>query len=142
VSVIKPLRVLLVLDSLQDEAVILKSLRRGTYEPNARYAFTEDEFLFWLEEQPQLIICDEQLYAFSGERALQLLRQRGLDIPLILLSKRKEPDPPAWATELGAAACLPARRLGRLDVVVPTLMRRRPARAAPAPVAQPLRRAR
>ena len=140
--VIKPLRVLLVLDSLQDEAVILKSLRRATYEPNARYAFTEDEFLFWLEEQPQLIICDEQLYAFSGQRALQLLRQRGLDIPVVLLCQRKVCSPPAWATELGAAACLPVRRLGRLDVVVPALMRRRPVRVTPAPVAQPLRRAR
>ncbi|WP_242482186.1 putative bifunctional diguanylate cyclase/phosphodiesterase [Thiocystis violacea] len=47
---------------------------------------TEADYIAALEKGPDVILCDWHLPSFSGQRALELLRERHLDIPFIIVS--------------------------------------------------------
>ncbi|HEV3191201.1 MAG TPA: response regulator, partial [Polyangiaceae bacterium] len=81
------LRVLLVEDSEADEALILRELRRGGYEPTLERVRDGEAFKAALDAQPwDVIISDHTLPGYSGLVALADLRMTGKDIPFILVS--------------------------------------------------------
>src|SRR5688572_18914127 len=84
----KELTLLLVEDSLLDAELIVDQLERANFVVDCQRVQTESEYLSWLAESPDLILADSSLPQFDGLRALELLTQRNLNIPFILISGR------------------------------------------------------
>ncbi len=113
----RPLRVLIVEDNPADAELILRELRRSGYAPSWSRVDTEQEYLAGIEAKPQLIVSDYSMPRFDGLKAVKLLRERGLDIPFILVSGT-----------LGEEAAVDAIKQGANDY----LLKDRPVRLGPA----------
>jgi signal transduction histidine kinase len=81
------LRVLLVEDDPADRDLILRELGKGEFEITSDVAGTADEFRQRIRtNRPDVVLADYNLGEWRGTEALEILREEGLDIPLILLS--------------------------------------------------------
>src|SRR5437773_4234223 len=81
------LRVLLVEDVSTDAELIKRELRKSGIGFVARCVDTKEEFLDGLQEfKPQVILSDFSLGQFNALEALELLEQRRLDLPFILVT--------------------------------------------------------
>lgn len=125
----QPLRVLIVDDSQADAELAIHALRKAGYEPTGRIVDTEHGYLAALEEAPDLILCDHRMPRFDVVRALELLTERRLDIPLILLSGTIDGEQGAAAVRRGAAEYIFKDRLETLAVAVYRTLRTRRGRA-------------
>lgn len=82
-----PLKVLIVEDSSDDATLLILHLKRAGYEPEYRLISTEKDMQTALEEQDwEIVISDYSLPGFSGLAALKMVRERGLDVPFIIVS--------------------------------------------------------
>src|ERR1700687_408315 len=103
------LTVLLVEDQPNDAELLLLELRRAGYEAHWRRVDTEVGYLAALDagyapgEPWDLVLSDYQMPGFSGVRALNLLQQRGSDIPFILISGTIGEEIAVKAIQEGAA---------------------------------------
>src|SRR5580692_251076 len=80
------LRVLLLEDSAADAELLLNELRRGDVEADVERVVTREDFLAHLDPCPDVILSDYQLPLWDGLQALRLVRERGLDVPFIIVS--------------------------------------------------------
>ena len=81
------LLVLLIEDDPVDKELALRELRVGGFDPEADMVQTEEEFSAQLEERNyHVILADYNLPHWRGTEALEVLTQRGLDIPFILVT--------------------------------------------------------
>ncbi|HEX3353093.1 MAG TPA: ATP-binding protein [Terriglobales bacterium] len=87
-TVEKPqLRVLLVEDNPNDRDLILRELTKGEFEITSEVAQTAEEFRLRVKTNcPDVVLADYNLGQWRGTEALDILREEGLDIPLILVS--------------------------------------------------------
>jgi len=108
------LRVLLVEDNPEDAKLVLHELNRSGFETTSQRVDTEAAFLAGLDGGLDLILCDYTMPEFSGPRALELLKKRGLEIPLIIVSGTIGEEIAVEAMKLGAADYLFKDRLARL----------------------------
>jgi len=118
------LNVLLVEDRPDDADLLLLELRRAGYDAHWRRVDTEVDYLAALEagygpgEPWDIILSDYQMPGFSGVRALNLLQERGSDIPFILVSGTIGEEFAVEAMQGGAADYLLKDRLARLNSAV------------------------
>jgi phosphoserine phosphatase RsbU/P len=83
----QPIRILLVEDSEDDGELLLLELRRGGYAPVARRVATADEMRTALDQECfDLVISDYVMPGFGGLEAMALFRERGLQVPFIIVS--------------------------------------------------------
>ena len=82
----RPLRLLLVEDSLEDAELIARALKRSGLSVSLEHVDEEGSFLEALATHPDAVIADYHLPRFSGERALALTRARDPDLPFIVVS--------------------------------------------------------
>jgi DNA-binding response OmpR family regulator len=80
------IRLVIVEDNPSDAELMLRELRRAGFDPDWQRVETEAGFSASLSPEPDLILSDYALPQFSGLKALQLVRKRGLKIPFILVS--------------------------------------------------------
>jgi PAS domain S-box-containing protein len=113
-----PLRVLVVEDSQPDAELALRELRQAGYEPAWKRVETEPDFLAQLDHGWDLVLADYNLPQFSGLRAMELLRQRGLGIPIIIVSGAIGEDTAVAAVKAGANDYVMKGRLERLASAV------------------------
>jgi CheY-like chemotaxis protein len=78
--------VLIVEDHPEDAELMARRLEQQGYKLNWQRVETEPAYLEALKTKPDLILADWSLPEFSGLRAIQLLNERELDIPIILVS--------------------------------------------------------
>lgn len=114
------LRLLHLEDSELDHELALAHLRRGGLRLNAHRVDSEVEFLNALDQHWDVIISDYNLPGFSGLVALEMVKQRQLDIPFILVSGEIGEDTAVEAMRNGASDYLLKNNLTRL---VPALQR-------------------
>jgi DNA-binding NtrC family response regulator len=107
------LRVLIVEDSPDDAELMALRLAEEGFQPEWQRVQTEPDYRAALEAPPDLILADWSLPQFSGVRALQLMRECGLDIPFVIVSG-----------SIGEEAAVDAVRQGAYDYV----LKDRPAR--------------
>ena len=117
-KVSQPLRVLIVEDNPNDAELMLRELRRGGFNPDWKRVDTEADFSGSLDPKLDIILSDYAMPQFSGLRALQLLRERQLDIPFILVSATIGEETAVAAMRSGATDYLLKDRLGRLGQAV------------------------
>ena len=82
----QPLRVLIVEDNPNDAELVLRELRHAGFNPDSKRVDTEADYLANLHPERDLILSDYSMPQFSGLRALELLKERKLEIPFILVS--------------------------------------------------------
>ena len=82
----RPLRLLLVEDSENDATLLLEHLRQGGYEPDWTRVDSSRALTNALESEWDLVIADYTMPGFSGTAALQMVRDRGLEVPFIFVS--------------------------------------------------------
>lgn len=81
------LRVLIVEDDGNDVSLILRELRQGGYAVEHKVADTAASMQAALDSQEwDLVIADFSLPAFSGMKALEIVKSRAIDLPFILVS--------------------------------------------------------
>ena len=82
-----PLRVLVVEDSEDDARLLVRHLVRGGYDPFVIRVETPEETRRLLDDEEwDLIIADYSLPRFSAVDALEIVREKDLDLPFIILS--------------------------------------------------------
>ncbi len=82
----RPLKLLLVEDSADDAALLLRELKKGGYDPAHRRVDTAEAMTLALQEEWDLVIADYVMPEFSGLEALKVLQASGRDCPFIILS--------------------------------------------------------
>ncbi len=102
-----PLNLLIIEDLPHDAELMALRLEEEGLEPQWQRVQTEADYLAGLESHPDLILCDWHLPRFSGQQALELLKERGLDIPFIIVSGG-----------IGEEAAIDALRRGASDYVL------------------------
>jgi len=83
----QPLRILMVEDSEDDALLIIHALKKGGYE--ATYERVENAEAMrkaLIEKAWDIVLCDYQMPRFNGLDAIALLKETGMDIPLIVVS--------------------------------------------------------
>lgn len=112
------LRVLIVEDRPADAELALHELRRAGFDPEWVRVDTEADYLLNLDRTPQVILADYHLPQFDAHRALDLLRARGLDVPVIVVSGVLGDELAVQLIKQGAADYVLKDRLGRLGHAV------------------------
>ncbi|HVU34531.1 MAG TPA: PAS domain-containing protein, partial [Opitutaceae bacterium] len=112
------LSVLFVEDDPLDAELLLTQLRAAGFEVSWRRVDTEPAFLEQLELGADLVLADYRLPAFSGLRALRLLRARDREMPFIMVSGSIGDESAAECIREGANDYVLKDRLGRLGAAV------------------------
>src|SRR5215210_1135810 len=115
-----PLRVLLVEDSEDDALLLIRSLRRGGYDPTWERVDTAAAMEAALDGRDwDLVISDHGMPEFSSSAALELLKRRDLvDLPFIIVSGQIGEDAAVAAMKAGAHDYLMKDDLGRLNSAI------------------------
>jgi len=114
----KAIRVLLVEDRATDAEIVMRELRRAGFELAWTRVETEPAYQAQLHGGIDLVLSDYALPHFSGLRALELLKERGLEIPFVIVSGTIGEETAVAAMKLGATDYLLKDRLGRLGSAV------------------------
>lgn len=114
----KPLRVLIAEDNPIDAELVIRELRRAGYNPESERVDTEEDFIRKLDQNIDIILSDYAMPQFTGFRALELLKEQGLDVPFILISGTIGEETAVAAMRDGAADYLLKDRLTRLGQAV------------------------
>lgn len=80
------LNILIVEDSQFDAELIILKLNQEGFQFKHQWVETETDYLDALETNPDIILSDWSLPQFSGMRAFNLMQEKGLDIPFIIIS--------------------------------------------------------
>ena len=112
------LRVLVVEDDELDADLVVTQLKRAGFDFDVRRVATEAEFVTQLAAGPHLILADYSLPEFSGMRALRLLKERGCDIPFVMVSGAIGDERAAECIREGAVDYVLKDRMGRLAAAV------------------------
>jgi PAS domain S-box-containing protein len=114
-----PLRILIVEDSDDDAALIMRELRRGGYDPMFERVDTPAAMKAAIDKQTwDLVISDYSMPHFSAPAALTLLKDQGLDLPFIIVSGSIGEDIAVEAMKAGAHDYLMKGNMARLNPAI------------------------
>lgn len=117
----RALKVLLVEDSEEDAALILREFKRAGIGVEPQRVWTEQALRAALEqEQWDLVVSDFSMPALTGIRCLELFQQASLDIPFILVSGTVGEEMAVEAMKKGAHDYIMKDKLTRL---IPAIQR-------------------
>jgi PAS domain S-box-containing protein len=119
------LRVLLVEDSPSDAILIRRSLERDGFALELRVVDDAETFVAALGNPLDIVIADFHQPDFDALRALDLVRERDLDVPFIVVSGSLDDATAAETLRRGAADYLLKDRLARLPSAVRAVLARR-----------------
>ena len=110
-----PLRALIVEDSENDTYLLLRDLERSDYEVAHERVETAEELNAALDRESwDILFCDFSMPRFSGLRALEIVKERKLDLPFIFVSGTLGEDVAVDAMRVGAHDYVMKDNLARL----------------------------
>ena len=116
-----PLRVLIVEDSEDDTALVVRELRRGGYDVTFERVDSPQALDAAVGKREwDIVICDYSMPHFSGTDALRLLREKGSEVPFIFLSGTIGEETAVAALKQGAQDYLMKDNMKRL---IPAIQR-------------------
>src|SRR5258708_3301652 len=119
-----PLRVLMIEDSEDEAVLLLREVRRGSYDVESERVDLPDTLKSALDKQTwDLIVSDFSMPHFSGTDALRLLRAKGSDVPFIFVSGTMGEETAVAALQDGAQDYLMKTNLKRLVPAVQRALR-------------------
>src|SRR5438093_3063718 len=111
----RPLRILLVEDSEDDTALLIRELQRAGYRPTLQRVETAEAMNAALDaEDWDIVLADYVLPRFSALAALVVLKKRGLDLPVIIVSGAISEGIALAAMKAGAHDYVMKNNIGRL----------------------------
>src|SRR2546428_13296256 len=129
-----PLKLLILEDSAFDAELEVGKLQAAGYECDWQQVQTREEFEASLDRPEfELILADYNLPNFDGLSALGLLRERGLEIPFVLISGTLGEERAIESLKAGATDYVMKERLERLAPVVTRALNDRLERPIAAP---------
>ena len=117
-------RLLILEDSPLDADLMVETLHSFGLDPTWTRVDKESDYLSSLESRPDLILSDFSMPQFDARRALHLLKDRGLDIPFIVVSGCIGEDVAVQCMKDGASDYLLKDRLARLGPSVTQALER------------------
>jgi two-component system sensor histidine kinase EvgS len=115
----KPLQVLMVEDSENDALLLLRELKRSGYAPAYERVFTAASLNAALAKQSwDIIISDFVMPQFSGLEALKMIRGKGFDVPIIIMSGKISDETAVMAMKAGASDYIMKDNLARLGPAI------------------------
>ncbi|RNC68382.1 MAG: PAS domain S-box protein [Desulfuromonadales bacterium] len=116
-----PLRVLIIEDSEDDAFLVIRELRKGGFEPEFERVETAEAMAEAISRREwDIALSDYVLPRFNGLDALRLWRQRGFDLPFIVISGKIGEDTAVGAMKAGANDFFVKGHISRL---VPAIQR-------------------
>src|SRR6266446_2298909 len=137
----RPLRVLILEDSENDAELLLRALRLQNYEPDYQRVDSARDMNEALDRGPwSLIISDFSMPQFTAMNAIEILKQRNMDLPFIIVSGTIGEETAAIAMKRGAHHFLMKGKLTRLGAAVERELRDAEERREHRKAAEALRR--
>jgi len=134
-----PLRVLILEDNPADAELMVLELRRAGFEPEGQRVESESDYRACLIPDLDVILADYSLPQFDAPRALHLLQESTLDIPLIVVTGAVGEEVAVGCIKQGAADYLLKDRLARLGQAVTHALEQKRLRAEKARAEHALR---
>ena len=114
-----PIEVLMVEDSEDDAALVLRELARAGFEPKWRRVETAHAMREALTSQAwDVVLCDFRLPTFDAPSAIATLRETGVDVPIIVVSGTVGEEIAVATMRAGAADYVLKQNLTRLGPAV------------------------
>jgi PAS domain S-box-containing protein len=114
----RPLRVLILEDHLSDAELMVYELKSAGFSPEWTRVDDESAFLSELEKQPDIILADFNLPQYDASRALERLKEKGYNIPFIVVTGSISEEVAVAIMKQGAVDYLLKDRLTRLGQAV------------------------
>jgi PAS domain S-box-containing protein len=119
-----PLRVLLVEDSEDDAALLLRELHHGGYDLTSERVDTPEAMNAALDGQIwDIVISDYVMPSFSMDAALAMVQEKGLDLPFVIVSGAIGEEAAVAAMRAGANDYVMKGNIARLVSVVERVLR-------------------
>jgi PAS domain S-box-containing protein len=116
---LKPLRVLIVEDNEDDALLVIRELGKNDYKPDYERVETAAEMKTALNEKTwDIILCDYKLPKFSAPKAIELLKETRIDIPLIVISGTIGEETAIECMKAGARDFFMKGKLSRLAAAI------------------------
>jgi two-component system sensor histidine kinase UhpB len=112
-------------DRPEDAELILRELRQAEFAPESQRVDSESAYLVHLEPTLDVVLADYSMPGFGALRALDLLQERGWDIPLIIISGTIGEETAVAAMKQGAADYILKDRLTRLGPAITQALEQR-----------------
>ena len=113
------LRVLIIEDSEDDAFFLVRHLQQGGYDPDYKVVDTPDAFVHALSNLNwDIILCDYKMPRFNAISALNLVKERDLDLPFIIISGTIGEETAVKAMRLGAHDYIMKDNLTRLSAAI------------------------
>ncbi len=113
-----PLRILMLEDSADDAAIVLRELRRAGVDFEVTRVDGEEAFLAGLDGAWDLILADYRLPGYNALAALRAVRDRCQTVPVIVISGTIGEEAAVECLREGATDYLLKDRLGRLGQAI------------------------
>src|ERR1700733_5215961 len=113
-----PLRLLVLEDNPDDFELVLHTLPPAGYDPIGARVETEKDYRNHLDPMPEIILADFSMPEFDSLRALEIMQERQLDIPFIIVSGTIGEERAVQVMQRGATDYIIKDRLGRLGSAV------------------------
>jgi signal transduction histidine kinase len=114
-----PLRLLIVEDSEDDAALLLRELRRSGYDPAHEQVDNAAAMKAALDAETwDVVVSDHSMSSFSAPAALNVLQESGLDLPFIIVSGAIGEDAAVAAMKAGAHDYVMKGNMARLAPVI------------------------
>jgi signal transduction histidine kinase len=117
----QPIRVLFIGETGAD--AVAAELRRGGYEPSSQQVQTDEQLHAALDEGWDIAISDFAADGIGALEALRAIQEKGVDLPLIVVSGKIKDAEVVAALKAGAADHLTRNNLMRLNAAVEREMR-------------------
>jgi two-component system, cell cycle sensor histidine kinase and response regulator CckA len=114
----RQIQVLILEDNLSDAELIVHELHRSGFDPKWIQVDSELEYLAQLSPSLDIILSDYSLPRFDALHAMRLLKERGLDIPFIVVSGTIGEETAIKTIHEGAADYILKDRLSRLGLAI------------------------
>jgi len=113
------LRVLMIEDSEDDAALLIRILKKSGYEPETQRVQTAADMTSALFDRPwDILLCDYHLPGFGALDAIAILKKTNLDIPLIIVSGAIGEETALDCIHRGASDYIMKGNLPRLGLAV------------------------
>jgi PAS domain S-box-containing protein/putative nucleotidyltransferase with HDIG domain len=115
----KPIRVLIVDDSEDDGLLLVRNLKSGGFNPSYEQVDTAEAMSKALDDQTwDVILCDNSMPTFNASSALELYKEKSLDLPFIIVSGTIADETAVAAMKAGAHDYIMKGNLARLSSAI------------------------